>query len=110
MNHEGYVFHDSHRFEAGGEEELKTVQVFVHRRSQERRLENRLHMIWFVPLGTHSGKFMKLLCRYCIPMDNDRLSLDSKHFDEICLDKNGMSKHNIINRCSPSMTGSSMMS
>jgi hypothetical protein len=34
---------------------------------------------------------MKLLFRYCIPMDNDRPSLDLKHFDAICPDQNGMS-------------------
>jgi len=95
-NHEGYVFHDSRGFEAGGEDELKTVQAFVRRRSQERRLEDRLHAIWFVPLGICSSKSMKLLFRYCIPMDNDRPSLDSKHFDEICPDKNGTSKHNLM--------------
>jgi len=70
-NHGGYVFHDSRGFEAGGEDELKTVKAFVRRRSRERRLEDRLHAIW-----------------YCIPMDNDRPSLDLKHFDKICPDKN----------------------
>jgi hypothetical protein len=32
--------------------------------------------------------------RYCIPMENDRPSLDLKHFEDICPDKNGMSKFN----------------
>jgi hypothetical protein len=91
VNHRGYVFHDSCRFEAGGEDELKTMKAFVHRRSRERHLWDRLHAIWFVPLGTYSSTFTKLPFRYCIPMDNDRPSLDLKHFDEICLDKNGMS-------------------
>jgi hypothetical protein len=50
-NHEGYVFHDSRGFEAGGEDELKTVQAFVRRRSRERLLEDRLHAIWFVSFG-----------------------------------------------------------
>jgi len=48
-NYNGYIFHDSRGFEAGGEDELKIVQSFVGRRSQERRLEERLHVIWFVP-------------------------------------------------------------
>jgi hypothetical protein len=95
-NHEGYVFHDSRGFEAGGEDELKTVQAFVRRRSRERELKDRLHAIWFVLLGTQSSKFMNLLFRYCIPMDNDRPSLDLKHFNEICPDKNGTSKHNFM--------------
>jgi len=48
-NHDGYVFHDSRGFEAGGEDELKIVQDFVRRKSQEKRLNDRLHAIWFVP-------------------------------------------------------------
>jgi len=70
-NHDGYVFHDSRGFEAGGEGELKIVQEFVRRKSREKRLKNRLHAIW-----------------YCIPMDNDRPSLDLKYFEDICPDKN----------------------
>ena len=38
-----------------------------------------------------------LLLRYCIPMDNDRPSLNLKHFDDVCPDKNGMSKFDIMN-------------
>jgi hypothetical protein len=96
-NHEGYVFHDSRGFEAGGEDELRAVQAFVRRRSQEKRLKDRLHAIWSVPLGTYNSKFMKLLFRYCIPMDNERPSLDMRHFDEVGPDKNGTSKHNLTN-------------
>jgi len=33
----------------------------------------------------------KLVFRYCIPIDNNRLELDLKHFDEIFPDKNGVS-------------------
>jgi hypothetical protein len=73
------------------------VQAFVRHRSQEKRLKDRLHAIWFVPFGTYNSKFMKLLFRYCIPMDNERPSLDIRHFDEICPDKNGTSKHNFTN-------------
>ena len=50
-NHEGYVFHDSRGFEAGDGKELKIVQEFVGRRSQERKLRDRLHAIWFAPVG-----------------------------------------------------------
>jgi hypothetical protein len=50
-NHDGYIFHDSRGFEAGGEEELQIVQDFVRRKSREERLEDRLHAIWFVPLA-----------------------------------------------------------
>jgi hypothetical protein len=48
-NHRGYVFHDSRGFEAGNEDELRIVQEFVRRRSQEKRLNDRLHAIWFAP-------------------------------------------------------------
>jgi hypothetical protein len=86
--HDGYVFHDSRGFEAGNEEELKIVQDFVRRRSQESKLNERLHAIWFAP--------QILLLRFCVSMDNPRPSLELKHFDEICLDKNGISKPNFM--------------
>jgi len=92
-NHDGYIFHDSRGFEAGGEDELKAVQEFVKRKSQENRLRDRLHVIWFVLSCIYSCKFTRSpwLFRYCIPMDNDRPSLDLKYFGAICPDKNGMS-------------------
>jgi hypothetical protein len=46
-NQPGYVFHDSRGFESGDENELKIVQEFVHRKSQEKQLYDRLHAIWF---------------------------------------------------------------
>jgi hypothetical protein len=91
-NHGGYVFHDSRGFEAGDDSELKTVQDFVRRRSQERKLAKRLHAIWFVPFGACNCSFKSLLFRYCVPMDNPRPSLDLAHFDKIRIDKNGTSK------------------
>ena len=96
-NHVGYVFHDSRGFEAGGEDELKIVQEFVRRKSQEGKLNDRLHAIWFVPSGTYTCKFARLLFRYCIPMDKDRPSLDLKHFGDVCPDNNGMSKCGFMN-------------
>ncbi|KAI9464868.1 GTP-binding protein [Boletus coccyginus] len=70
-NHDGYVFHDSCGFEAGHEDELRIVQDFVREKATARRLRDRLHAIW-----------------YCIPMENDRPSLDMKFFGAICPDKN----------------------
>ena len=96
-NHTGYIFHDSRGFEAGGEDELKIVQEFVRRKSRERKLKDRLHAIWSVPFGFCPSKFSRLLVRYCIPMDNARPGLDLKYFDDICPDKNGTSKHNLLN-------------
>jgi hypothetical protein len=93
--HDGYVFHDSRGFEAGNETELEIVQDFVGRRLQERRLVDRLHAIWFAPFGVCDCKFTSVPFnfRYCVPMDNARPSLDLKHFDDVCPDKNGASKH-----------------
>ena len=90
-NHEGYVFHDCRGFEAGDDKELKIVQEFVSRRSRARKLNDRLHAIWLVSLGTYGRTFTKLLLRYCVPMDNNRPSLDLKYFNDICPDKHGAS-------------------
>ena len=49
-NHDGYVFHDSCGFEAGNEDELRIVQDFVRKKATARRLQDRLHAIWFVML------------------------------------------------------------
>ena len=49
-NHDGYLFHDSRGFEAGCEEEMNIVKDFVRRKSGEKLLKDRLHMIWFVSL------------------------------------------------------------
>ena len=93
-NHDGYIFHDSRGFEAGGVEELKIVQDFVRSKSGEKLLTNKLHAIWFAPLCTYKCKFTEYLVRYCIPMDNVRPELDLKYFDDICPDKNGSSNCN----------------
>jgi len=97
-NHDGYIFHDSRGFEAGSEDELKIVREFVLRKSQEKRLKNRLHAIWFafLPLNIYICKLTRLLFRYCIPMANsDRPKLDLKHFENICPDENGMLKYDL---------------
>ena len=46
-NHDGYIFHDSRGFEAGGDNELKIVQEFIRERSVKRQLRDRIHAIWF---------------------------------------------------------------
>ncbi|KAF7982584.1 hypothetical protein HWV62_27593 [Athelia sp. TMB] len=51
----GFVFHDSRGFESGGRDELDDVQAFIMSRSQEVKLQDQLHAIW-----------------YCIPMGDDR--------------------------------------
>jgi hypothetical protein len=91
--HDGYVFHDSRGMEAGSDDELKIVQDFVQSRSQKRRLKDKLHAIWFVPLGIFNYKFTNVfLFRYCVPMDSARPSLELKQFENICPDKNGTSQ------------------
>jgi hypothetical protein len=56
-DHNGYIFHDSRGLESGSEVELEIVQEFVRRRSRARQLKDRLHAIWFVPLGVYDFKF-----------------------------------------------------
>jgi hypothetical protein len=98
-NHDRYIFHDSRGFEAGSEDELKIVREFVLRKSREKRLKKRLHAIWFAfpPLSIDGCEVLRLLFlfRYCIPTDNDRPSLDLKYLENICPDKNGMSKYDL---------------
>ena len=96
-SHNGYVFHDSRGFEGGSEDELKAVQNFVRQRSRERLLKSRLHAIWFVPLHLQPQVHRGLHFRYCVPMDCARPSLELKHFEDICPDKNGAFKHNFVN-------------
>jgi len=92
-NYDGYIFHDSCGFTTGSEDELKIVQEFVQRKSRERRLQDRLHVIWFVLSCIYSYKFTRSrwFFRYCIPMDNHRPSLDLQYFEAFCADMNGVS-------------------
>jgi len=70
-NHKGYIFHDSRGIESGSTEELDILREFIQRKCGERRLQNRLHAIW-----------------YCVPMDNQRPQLDLKFYKDICPDQN----------------------
>ncbi|KAJ8582918.1 hypothetical protein M405DRAFT_538626 [Rhizopogon salebrosus TDB-379] len=47
-----FVFHESCGFEVGGEDEFKKMKEFVSERASTRKLNERIHAIW-----------------YCIPMD-----------------------------------------
>ncbi|KIK38147.1 hypothetical protein CY34DRAFT_407847 [Suillus luteus UH-Slu-Lm8-n1] len=42
----GFIFHDSRGFEAGGHSGFDKVNNFIARRSQEKRLSDRIHVIW----------------------------------------------------------------
>ena len=46
-NHTGYVFHDSRGIECGATEEVDILQEFIRRKTGARRLQSRLHAIWF---------------------------------------------------------------
>ncbi|KAM6495045.1 hypothetical protein JOM56_009668 [Amanita muscaria] len=52
---EGFIFHDSRGFEAGGADELKKVKKFVQSRAEKKELKDQLHAIW-----------------YCLTTSNDR--------------------------------------
>jgi hypothetical protein len=59
-SHDGYVFHDSRGFEAGDKRELEIVRDFVRRKSRERKLNDRLHAIWFVLFCIYGFKFTRI--------------------------------------------------
>ncbi|KAJ7936261.1 hypothetical protein B0H13DRAFT_1589771, partial [Mycena leptocephala] len=84
-----YVFHDSRGLESGTADELQTIQDFVGERSCRNRLRDRLHAIWSVVRRFDSCHCNLFLFRYCIPMDDDRASLNIEPFHNICPDKNG---------------------
>ncbi|KAH9165298.1 hypothetical protein EDB89DRAFT_307655 [Lactarius sanguifluus] len=52
-NNEGYIFHDSRGIESGSTKELGILQEFVRRKCGERRLQDRLHAIWFALSSVH---------------------------------------------------------
>ena len=47
-------------------------------------------------LCIHSYDTTKSFFRYCIPMDNNRPSLELRHFKDICPDKNGMLRRSSV--------------
>jgi hypothetical protein len=49
-NHTGYVFHDSLGIESGSTEELETLRKFIRRKCREKKLQDKLHAIWFALL------------------------------------------------------------
>ncbi|KAH9057346.1 hypothetical protein EDB87DRAFT_1565366 [Lactarius vividus] len=52
-SHRGYVFHDSRGIESGSIEELRILQDFIRRKCREKRLQDKLHAIWFVRSSAH---------------------------------------------------------
>jgi len=47
-NNPGFVFHDSRGFEAGGQFEFDKAKAFIAKRSKERSLSDRIHIIWYL--------------------------------------------------------------
>ncbi|KAH7929079.1 hypothetical protein BV22DRAFT_1029912 [Leucogyrophana mollusca] len=61
----GFVFHDSCGFEAGGEDEFEIAKRFISERADERRLEKRLHAIWYcIPMDEHSRAFTEAEAKF----------------------------------------------
>ncbi|KAJ8483089.1 hypothetical protein ONZ45_g14727 [Pleurotus djamor] len=79
-NNPNFLFHDSRGIEAGGKDELELVKQFIAKRASAKKLEDRIHVIWFIRV------FRKLLMkpsltkpsRYCIPVDNDRILTEAE--------------------------------
>jgi hypothetical protein len=72
-NNPGFIFHDSRGFEAGGQSEFDKVKAFIARRSKERSLSDRIHVIWYLVIFFACATSY-LWYRYCIPMDEDSRS------------------------------------
>jgi len=49
-------------------------------------------MVCFFSVRSLWLQFHEIVFRFCVPMDNDRPSLDLQLFHDICPDKNSMSK------------------
>ena len=64
-----FIFHDSCGFEAGGEEEFKTMKKFVLERASTAKLKERIHAIWYAIISERHYLWVIFCCRYCIPMD-----------------------------------------
>jgi hypothetical protein len=47
-SNQGFVFHDSRGFEAGGANELDDVKEFIKQRAKEKKLQDQIHAIWSV--------------------------------------------------------------
>ncbi|GJJ11605.1 hypothetical protein Clacol_005840 [Clathrus columnatus] len=59
-----FVFHDSPGFESGDESQLKQVQRFIHQRSEEWKIDEQLHAIWFCLLTNASRPLLELERRF----------------------------------------------
>ncbi|KAG1839525.1 GTP-binding protein [Suillus subluteus] len=56
----GFVFHDSCRFEAGGESEFDKAKAFIMGHSKEIKIKDQLHAIWYcIPMDEESRSFTK---------------------------------------------------
>ncbi|KAG6331212.1 hypothetical protein ID866_7874 [Astraeus odoratus] len=71
-----FIFYDSCGFESGSVEELEVVETFVTDRSRTRKLENRIHAIWYcIPANDHARlvtaaeeKFFNEFNTGCVPV------------------------------------------
>jgi hypothetical protein len=74
---------------------LSKILSAVSLRRSDCRIDYTLFGLF--PLCAHNCDFTGLFFRYCIPMDNDRPSLELRHFEGICPDKNGMLRCSFLN-------------
>ena len=96
-NHPGYVFHDSRGIESGSIDELEILKDFIERKCEEKKLRDKLHVIWFVRTAVFTTMTADdHVLRYCIPMDNQRPGLDLKFYHDICPDQNGASLRSLM--------------
>jgi hypothetical protein len=65
-----FVFHASCGFEAGGHSEFNKVKAFIARRSKNKPLNDRIHIIW-QSVNYLACVISRLWHRYYIPMDED---------------------------------------
>jgi hypothetical protein len=56
QSNQGFVFHDSCGFEAGGAKELDDVKKFIKQQAKEKKLPDQIHAIWLVNIDILSIK------------------------------------------------------
>jgi len=76
------IVHDSEGFEAGKLNEVDVVRKFIDRRSQERDINERLHLVWFVlPLFLLVvNPVIWIHRRYCMEMNSRPIQQAEKDF------------------------------
>lgn len=61
-SNQGFVFHDSRGFEAGGASELDDVKKFNKEQAKEWKLPDQIHAIWLVMIDLRRIKLQYFSC------------------------------------------------